>query len=383
MRILFAAPFGLETKATIRSRTLPLASGLAALGHDVHVLVPSWDSPGEAPKTQFLGDVCIRQIPPSGGIPGTTMQMWARVLAATPDVLHIVKPRMYAGACQYLAHIWHLVNGQSSGFTTVLDLDDWEQAWSPGSANNIGVQAVLAWQEEWGFRHCHGATAASQWLVRRFRRVNPATPVMYLPNGHSEEHQEQSSRASGNVEVMWFTRFAEIEPNWMFRFWSSLQARIPGANLKIVGTPVEPGLDKPFREALNAFSQSQCSVDWLGYLSKDQVANIAASASCAIAPARISADNLAKCSVRLVDLHRFGVPCVVSSVGEQHRFRALPMVKTVHQGASPEEFAKTVADVCQIPKSTSSDRTTEVVPAWDALSAHLDRFYRMLREKVR
>ncbi len=43
-RLLFVAPFGLQRKATTAYRTLPLARALAAKGHRITCLVPSWDS---------------------------------------------------------------------------------------------------------------------------------------------------------------------------------------------------------------------------------------------------------------------------------------------------------------------------------------------------
>ena len=377
VRILFAAPFGLEVKTTVSARILPLAQGLASFGHDVEVLVPPWDTPGGLPGTESVAGVCVRQVPLTGGVAGTVLRMWARVLAAAPDILHIVKPRMHAGACQLLAHAQALATGGTADTRTVLDVDDWEQAWSPSATESLAVQAVLAWQEEWGMRHCHGATAASQWLVRRMRHLNPEAPVLYLPNGRRAQPTGADRTVDRDAAVLWFTRFAEIDGGWMARFWKALSRRVAGIRLLVAGTPVVPGLERPFHDALGQVGD-QGSVEWLGYLSREQVERVAATASCAVAPARVSVDNMAKCSVRLLDLNELGLPCVVSDVGEQQRFRGVPGITSVPGQASPEDFARTVAGVCADPPAPRCDGEVQAVPDWTELALHLDRFYRSL-----
>ena len=381
MRILFAAPFGLETKTTVRSRALPLAQGLASFGHDVEVLVPPWDTPGSKPGIDLVEGVRVRQVKLTGGVAGTVLRMWARVLASEPDVLHIVKPRMHAGACQFLACAQALATGDLGATRIVLDVDDWEQAWSPSATNRLAVRATLAWQEEWGVRHCHGATAASQWLVRRVKHLNPGVPVLYLPNGWAAAPPEARRRAGSGSAILWFTRFAEVEVGWMSRFWSALSSSLPDIRLLVAGKPVVPDLDLPFRAVLGKGS-GQGSVEWLGYLTREQVLQAAASSRCAIAPARVSVDNMAKCSVRLLDLNRLGLPCVVSSVGEQQRYRAVPRVVSVPGHASPEEFARSVADACGDSSARFKDAGVQGMPNWTELALYLDRFYRRLTEEA-
>lgn len=378
MRILFAAPFGLETKTTVRSRILPLAQELASFNHEVEVLVPPWDTPGSKPGVESVAGVCVRQLALTGGVAGTVLRMWARVLASAPDVLHIVKPRLHAGACQFLAHAQALATGGATPTRIVLDVDDWEQAWSPSATRRLAVRAILAWQEEWGMRHCHGATAASQWLVHRIRNVNPEVPVLYLPNGWAAEPVGNSRGAGEGTAILWFTRFAEIDVGWMSRFWSALSGRLSGVRLLIAGEPVVPNLDLPFRAELGKVGR-QGPVEWLGYLTREQILEAAASARCAIAPARVSVDNMAKCSVRLLDLNRLGLPCVVSSVGEQQRYRDAPGVMSVPAHASPKDFAHVVADACADSLAGSTDACAQGVPNWTELALHLDRFYRGLR----
>lgn len=381
MRILFAAPFGLETKATVRSRALPLAQGLAAFGHDVEVLVPPWDTPGGKPEIELMAGVCVRQVELTGGVAGTVLRMWARVLSSAPDVLHIVKPRLHAGACQFLAYAQSWVTGDLGSTRIVLDVDDWEQAWSPSATNCLAMRAALAWQEEWGVRHCHGATAASQWLVRRVKHLNPGVPVLYLPNGWAAAPPEARRRAGRDSVVLWFTRFAEVDVGWMSRFWSALSRSLPGVRLLVAGNPVVPDLDLPFRAVLGKGSDHG-SVKWLGYLTREQVLQAAASAHCAIAPARVSVDNMAKCSVRLLDLNRLGLPCVVSSVGEQQRYRAVPGVVSVPGRASPEDFARSVADACGDSPARVKDAGVQGMPNWTELALCLDHFYRRLTENA-
>lgn len=381
MRILFAAPFGLETKATVRSRILPLARGLASFGHEVEVLVPPWDTPGSRPGVESTAGVSVRQLALTGGVAGTVLRMWARVLDAVPDVLHIVKPRLHAGACQFLAHAQALATGGSTATRIVLDVDDWEQAWTPSATRSLAVRAVLAWQEEWGLRHCHGATAASQWLVHRIRNANPGVPVLYLPNGWAAEPAGKSRGTGRGTAILWFTRFAEIDVDWMSRFWAALSGRVSGVRLLVAGEPVVPDLALPFRAELGK-GGGQGPVEWLGYLTREQILQAAASARCAIAPARLSVDNMAKCSVRLLDLNRLGLSCVVSGVGEQQRYRDTPGVTSVPGHASPEDFARSVADQCRDTPPGGADAEVRGVPDWIGLALHLDHFYRRLTENA-
>src|SRR6266568_7604804 len=45
MRIALLAPFGLQPKATVSARMVPLAHALAKRGHMVRLVIPPWDDP--------------------------------------------------------------------------------------------------------------------------------------------------------------------------------------------------------------------------------------------------------------------------------------------------------------------------------------------------
>ncbi len=354
MRIMFVAPFGMGRKTTVWARTLPLAAALADLSHSVRILVPPWDSPEEAGTVMHDRQVAIHQVDIQGGLLPIVARMLWEIQKFRPDILHFVKPRAFSGICQWLTF-------QSRLFALLppalilLDTDDWEQAWTPQLQAEPWVAHFLAWQEEWGLRHCDGVTAASQWLWRRAEAYAPALPRLYLPNGTAATVTAASSPAADTgPTVLWFTRFAEVEPAWMVAFWSALQAQVPGCRLLVAGAPVEPGLEQAFQQALAMQPRGQTHIDWLGYVEPETLPSLYARSRCAIVPARESAANLAKCSVRMLDLIAHGVPCVASRVGEQARFAHAPLVTMLEVTAACETFAAAVADRLQQPPSCPS-----------------------------
>ena len=59
MNIVMIGPFGLQPKATLSVRALPMAKALVARGHSVTLLVPPWDHPADAGREweEWHGDV--------------------------------------------------------------------------------------------------------------------------------------------------------------------------------------------------------------------------------------------------------------------------------------------------------------------------------------
>lgn len=376
MRIMFVAPFGMGRKTTVWARTLPLAMALADLSHEVRILVPPWDSPAEAGTILHDRQVAIHRVDIQGGLMPIVARMLWEIRKFRPDILHFVKPRAFSGICQWLAfqsRMWALRRPA----LILLDTDDWEQAWTPQLKTWPWIAWFLAWQEEWGLRHCDGVTAASQWLWRRAGIYAPALPRLYLPNG-TLAGATPRRRPRGDVPtVLWFTRFVEVDPAWMAAFWSEMRVQVPDCRLLVAGTPVEPGLDKAFRQALAVQSQDLNGIEWLGYVEPETLPDLYAHSHCAIVPARESAANLAKCSVRMLGLIANGLPCVASQVGEQIRFADSPLVTLLEATASSQKFAAAVADKLRQPVPRQDTLGTSI-PTWSDLALHLDNFYRTL-----
>ena len=102
MRIFFIAPFGTCQKQTVQRRMLPLAVGLAGRGHQVEVLVPAWDCPQQAGRTEEVGGVTVRypRLGPAVHPLADVLLLRRLVHAAEafqPDLVHAFKPFGYSG----------------------------------------------------------------------------------------------------------------------------------------------------------------------------------------------------------------------------------------------------------------------------------------------
>lgn len=379
LSLVYVAPFGLEKKTTVWARTLPLAQELVARGHRATILVPPWDSPASAGQINTWHGVAVEQMRLGGGIPTVVARLLRRIAALQPDLVHIVKPRAHAGLVQ-----WWLWQTRRAGRPTpkvVLDVDDWEQAWAPVNGYSPPVARFLAWQEEWGIRHADAVTAASRWLMERVHSAAPQMPRLYLPNGVAAPHTPGSvvshaPQASGLPQVLYFSRFIEVPPAWMARCWTALRRALPQAELMVAGQALAPHLEEAMRRALDPIG----GVRWLGYIPRDQLANLYASATCAIFPAEPVPLHQAKCSVRLANALLQGVPVVASAVGEQNCYGAEGAAALVPADAEPETFAAAIVDILRSPGDRAALAQTAATRlltryAWPRLAAELEAFY--------
>jgi glycosyltransferase involved in cell wall biosynthesis len=393
--VCFVAPFGLGQKTTVWARTLPLARDLVRRGWTATILIPPWDTPADAGRTWQEDGVEVVNVALRGGLPATTYRLLHEISRRDPAIVHIVKPRAHAGLVQWL--LWQTPRRARPAL--LLDIDDWEQAWAPINRYPRLVARFLAWQEEWGIRHADGVTAASRWLEAKARAYNPGAPVCYLPNGITPvEHQLVNGElriVNGEVStprpsplaprpsplVLFFTRFVEVTPAWLADFWRALHAQAPSARLAVAGSPVQPGLDEPFRAALAAVDPIAAGqVIWLGYAPQSAQPGIYAAATCAIFPAALTPLQEAKCSVRLATTLLAGVPVVASAVGEQAHYGAAGAARLVPADASPAAFAAAVTEVLADPArqaalSAAAQQHLLTTYAWERLGKRLEEFY--------
>ncbi len=376
-RICFVAPFGLGQKTTIWARTLPLARVLAAYGWQPTILIPPWDTPADAGRSWRESGVQVINVQIVGGIAFTLFRLLHEISGLTPAIVHVVKPRAYAGLVQWW--LW-----QRRGRSTprlLLDADDWEQAWAPVNRYPRLLARFLAWQEEWGIRHADGVTAASRWLVEQIGRVNPTAPILHLPNGIDPPAPDSLRWSPGGSDVLFFSRFVEVSPTWLATFWRTLHVQRPRTRLWVAGAPIRPDLAAAFRrEMLAAGTEAAANVVWLGYTERARLAALYPQIGCAIFPAEPSVLQQAKCSVRLATTLLSGVPVVASAVGEQAAYGAEGAAQLVPAGARPEEFAATVAAVLAAPAaqttlSATARRHLLEQYNWPALGGRLHAFY--------
>lgn len=382
-RVCFVAPFGLGQKTTIWARTLPLARTLAKQGWSPTILIPPWDTPGDAGRYWADGGVSVINVKMVGGVLGVVFSLLHEIQKLTPTIVHIVKPRAYAGLVQW--SLWQRRKFPGGSQTSLLlDADDWEQAWQPINRYPLPVAHFLAWQEEWGIRHADGVTTASQWLTRTIRQANPMAPVLHLPNG-IEPPRTTDPRWLPNTDcedVLFFTRFAEVSPQWLVDFFRWLHEKRPGSKLLIAGSPVHAGLNEPFRNALESIGGSAfAQVEWLGYVKPEQLAVIYRRIGCAIFPAEATVLQQAKCSVRLASTLLAGVPVVASAVGEQSAYGGSGAARLVAADAPPQLFAAVVNEVLSMPvqqQQILSEAARQHLLdryGWEKLGTQLHDFY--------
>jgi glycosyltransferase involved in cell wall biosynthesis len=357
LRVTFVAPFGFASKTTVWARTLPMAQALAARGHRITLVVPPWDSPADAGRNERREGVEIRQVEIDGGLPAILARTLAATKASQPDLVHIVKPRAYAGLSQWW--LWQARRVRGQGARLVLDVDDWEQAWDVVNGVPGMMRRFLAWQEEWGIRHADGVSAASRWLAERVQRAAGQMPVVYVPNGvpgtSMQNDWQPRTNADAARRILFVSRFVEVEAEWLAKLWTSLRERVRTAELLIGGKAVNSALEANFKARLEAFTGGRLEgVRWLGYVEREEFERLPASVDCAIFPASDTPLHQAKCSVRLATTLLRGVPVVASAVGEQAQYGAEGAARLVPAEASPEEFAGAVADVLADPAQAAA-----------------------------
>lgn len=414
MKIVFVAPFGLGQKTTVWARTLPLAQVLVTDDHHVTILIPPWDTPEQAGTTWTEQGVDLVNVRLTGGLPLITLRLLRHIRQLNPDIVHIVKPRIYAGLVQWwlwTRRLWSRFMNQSNRPQIFLDIDDWEQAWNTINHYHPLVARFLTWQEEWGIRHADAITAASRWLVKKARDYTPKTPVLYLPNGVpklptdsqissvprlSKQRQgknylceyaaKKSNKASHLQKILYFTRFIEVEPDWLSEFWPALTARLSYVHLLVAGNALEPGREQLYQDAVRLVQEEQSAaqklnqIEWLGFVDPETLPELYRSVQCAIFPARPIPLLQAKCSVRLATTLLCGIPVVASAVGQQAEYGSGGAAVLMPPDASPTEFAKAVSQLLAQPEQ----QQTLIKQAqlnlqrrfnWTDLGKKLEQFY--------
>ena len=335
LNIVFVAPFGLGVKSTVWARTLPLAKTLVQRNHRVTILIPPWDTPQDAGRTLEIDGVALINVSIGGGAPSIVHRLLTQIAQLRPDVVHIVKPRAHAGLVQ-----WWLTQRRYTG-QLVLDADEWEQSWAEINQYGWLLSRFLAWQEAWGIRHAPAITVASRWLETRCREYAPQTPLLYLPNGVEAHHEPTRRNRRRCSQILYFTRFVEVAPEWLAEFWRATAAQDPEATLTVAGAALQPGRAAAFKAAIGQLDGALAArVHWPGLVAPEQLAALYAGADIAIFPSEARPLHLAKCSVRLATTLLQGVPVVASAVGEQAHYGANGAARLVDSGASPQVFAQ-------------------------------------------
>jgi glycosyltransferase involved in cell wall biosynthesis len=182
MRIVMLAPFGIRPKGTLAARMLPLAQALVRCSHRVVIVAPPVHNPNDAATcVEYDGVPVIHTAAPRApGVAQQTLALLQATLRQRPDVVHLFKPKGYAGLAALALH--HL----RPALPLVVDTDDWE---GPGGWNDLlpypsAAKRLFAWQERDLLRRAAAITVASRALETLVWSMGIAPErVFYLPNG--------------------------------------------------------------------------------------------------------------------------------------------------------------------------------------------------------
>jgi glycosyltransferase involved in cell wall biosynthesis/VanZ family protein len=333
MRIVFVGPFALQPKRTMAVRALPLAKAMAAIGHEVVVVMPPWDDPGESGHKWTEGSVSIHNVALPPAIPllfhvWLTWRLLASAVRLRPDVVHCFKPKGYSGLVA-----WALWQARRLGLLTcqiVVDADDWE---GHGGWNEIGgyswtQRRVFSWQERWGLTHCDAVTVASKALQTIVWSLGvPPCRVSYVPNGalpsavasttEVEVLRAKLGLGSGPVALL-YTRFFEFNLARAVDTMAQVVAGEPATRWLVVGKGLF-GEDDAFARLVAQKGLSHC-VTLTGWIPTPELPLYWALADAAAVPFDDTLVNRCKCSVKLCDLMLAGVPVVAEAVGQNGEY---------------------------------------------------------------
>ena len=326
MRIAFVGPFGLKPKGTMAVRALPLAKALSARGHTVGMFLPPWSYAQDAGRAYDDAGVRVEHvlIAPRAFIP---LRLVARVRAFRPDVVHVFKPKAYAGLTQWL--LWQMRRAGLHKARIVLDTDDWEGAggWNDRENYSWAQKKFFAWQEKWGLTHADAVTVASRALETLAWSVGaPRERVVYLPNGVNPLPQSEMSREAVRAQyglqnarvVLLYTRFFEYDVARLTDVLTRVFAELPDAKLLLVGKGLF-GEEKIFFEMARAQGWRERVVD-AGWVETEKLRALFSATDAAVYPFDDTLINRAKCPVKLIDLLAAGVPVVGEAVGQLREY---------------------------------------------------------------
>ncbi len=314
----------MRPRGTMSVRALPLARALAARGHTVTLLLPPWQNPEDAGKVWESDGVYVENMSLPRGIPGwfhlwLTMALTRRTLALQPDIVHVFKPKAYAG----LTH-W-LLRALRRRLPIVVDTDDWE---GPGGWNDLSpypplLKRFFTWQERWGLTHASAVTVASRALETLVWSLGvPPRRVVYLPNGVAWAGLPVKPAPHRRPTLLLYTRFFEFD---LERLWGVLwQVRdaLPEARVWVVGQGFageELELMALARDAgwrIAREPDAEADLVYAGWVAPETLPDHFAQVDVALYPFNDTLVNRTKCPVKLLDLLAAGVPVVGEAVGQ-------------------------------------------------------------------
>ncbi|HMQ30805.1 MAG TPA: glycosyltransferase [Chloroflexaceae bacterium] len=385
MRVVMIAPFGIRPKGTLLARMLPLAQALARRGHSLAIVAPPVQNPEDAGTTAVYAGVPVThaplpRLPGPVAAPEHAAALLRLALAEGPDLLHLFKPKGYGGLAARAARLAP-ARGRPRP-PLVLDADDWE---GPGGWNDLlpypgYARALFAWQERDLPRRAAAVTVASRTLESLVWAMGvPPGRVLYLPNGADPPPAPPAAAAPGPPALLLYTRFWELDLAELAAALVAIHAARPRARLIVVGRG-ENGEERELL-ALAARAGFAPMVDYRGWLEPAQIPAVLAEASVALAPARDTLINRARCSAKLLELMGAGLAVVAGDVGEARSFVAHESSGLLVPPGDPAALAaaavRLLDDEALRARLAAGARAAAARFSWDSLAPTAERAYEL------
>jgi glycosyltransferase involved in cell wall biosynthesis len=319
-------PFGLHPNKTMRSRALRLAQSLSQRAHQLMLIMPPWQTPIEADQRWTEGGVEIHYTSLAGGMPGIAWRLLRETLTWEPDVVHCFKPKAYSGLV-----MWWLWQFHRNRLRLVLDADDWEGwgGWNDQAPYSPLERRFFAWQEAWGYRHCHALTVASRALQGLSWSLGvPGEQVLYLPNGpglqatrsagHSADYvkfHELEAELQGRPTILLYSRLFEADVGRLVRVLQGVKKAIPEMAVLKVGDALYQADSEAFRSGIERAKLGDALFE-TGWVEQEQLPDLLRLADVGLYLMDDTLLNRTKCPVKLADLLSLGIPVVAESVGQ-------------------------------------------------------------------
>lgn len=327
LRIAFVGGFGFKPKGTIQSRAHPLAAELVAQGHEVTIFVPPYDNPNESGREWTLEGVRIKGLKVGAtplGYPALLLRLVRAVENYRPDVVHIFKPKGFAGAAGIYLRL--------KGMRIALDCDDWEGRGGFNDTNTYPwmLKEYIDRQERWMMRTTRVVTVASRWLEERVCKVRGnSAGVFYLPNcgvSAANAQIQDDVRRQSQVEIkkelglppgpiiFYSGHFDSAEDPMFFCRCAAAVAERHHATIVFVGDGPELGSVKQF------FAERQKSASFFPRLPYDQFIRVVWASDVTAFPFPDDSVHRAKCSARIIDYMAMGKPVITTAIGQNTEY---------------------------------------------------------------
>jgi glycosyltransferase involved in cell wall biosynthesis len=328
MRVAFVCGFAWEPKGTLRLRAFALAVQVARLGHEVTIFTVPYDNPADSGRQWKSDGVDVRNITVSRSplsYPAALLRMVKQIRKFAPDVVHIVKPKGFAGGAADLLMA-------TSNLPIVMDCDDWEGwgGWNEVKPYPWLVKQFIHSMECGLMRRSAALTVASSILFQRGVAMRGSeVNIVYLPNCLSTS------------QIAKIDQFRNLDQNAL-----KTELGFPGQQAVLYAGHYEAGDDLPFfaRAAAEVSEQTgavivfigegrelgsvrdifasrpKATARFLGRLTHDDYLRALSSCDVAAFPYPDTLTYRAKCSVRIIEYMAMGKPVLTTCVGQNMEY---------------------------------------------------------------